>query len=130
MKSGGSSSGKGPKNDPVPQGAPITPYGQSTPFNPTYNSILPDDPLQTAQLGDPMQSETGAATPLLEQQQATTMTQTPTSTSTAGPPGAPGDAQRKMLAALMMKVGQSPAQGYNAAGAPGQPARGGGGGFY
>lgn len=112
MKSGGSS-GKEPKNNPQPQGAPVTPYGQSTPFNPQYQSILPSDPLQTAQLGDPTTTESGPETPLLAQQQAVPMTQSAGGAAASPSAATADDPKRALLAALMAKYGQSPERGYN-----------------
>jgi hypothetical protein len=43
MKSGGSSGGGAPKQQPKPQG-PVTPYGQTSNPTPNYTNFLPSDP--------------------------------------------------------------------------------------
>jgi len=80
MKSGGSSGA--PPNIPQPQGANVTPYGQSPAhFNPQFRSYLPEDTMASAQLGDPVRQEYGDRTPLLEQQQSAPMGVAPSSSS-------------------------------------------------
>ena len=93
MKSGGSSGA--PPNIPQPQGANVTPYGQSPAhFNPQFRSYLPEDPMASAQLGDPVRQEYGDRTPLLEQQQQANVVKPPVTDATG---------MRALLAKMLMQ---------------------------
>ena len=92
MKSPGGSST--PPNMPEPQG-PRAQYGMASQFNPQYASFLPQDPMASAQLGDPTRMEYGAPTPLLQQQQAAPM---------AGPPQGTSPNDLKGLLASLMRA--------------------------
>jgi hypothetical protein len=115
MKSPGSS-GSAP-NIPQPQGN-VTPYGQSSRFNPQYQSFLPEGGNDiTAQLSDPVRMEGGPPTPLLQQQEATPVAAAPIDQS---------NDLKKLLSQLMMR-GQS-GGGYGQGVSRGGGDRGSGGG--
>ena len=90
MKSPGGSNT--PPDMPEPSG-PRAQYGQASQFNPQYASFLPQDPMASAQLGDPVTQQFGAPTPLLQQQQAAPMV--------APPQGGGVNDLKTLLASLM-----------------------------
>jgi hypothetical protein len=102
MKSGGSSSSD--RNTAQPANSTVTAYGNATAANPYWASVLPTDPMASAQLGDPSVqrfADNTVATPeLIAAQEATPIPNAVASSSNSGM----SSSMKKFLAELMIRA--------------------------